>query len=478
MNKKNKALGILLGAILVVPFATSALTVADLQAQVRDLLARIAVMQSAQVSGGVSASMPTSIEPAMPLKAHRICGILHRNLVRGAQGDDVRGLQEFLTSEGYLSASATGFFGPMTAQALAQWQAKEGVQSVGSLGPITRERIKMRCGGMGNEYGFRVTPQVGNAPLTVTAYANVGGFTLYRYFVDFGDGSARESIACSAPADVCIQPGAVQHTYSQDGSYTVALYRTHPGGCGVNADPRCLGMPAQEIVIAKESVRVGSGPVACTMEYNPVCGAKPVTCITTPCNPVQQTYSNRCMMTADGATYVHQGACGATSSGGAPVVSQFAGPVSLGVNEVGTWNISASDPENGRLTYSIIWGDEWTRSTAAPSSGAEASIVQQTTITHAYSNPGNYVVQLTVTDQSGKSAQASASVQVQQSVCTAQYEPVCGRPQGCANTCPPGMYCTMMCRLHDPVTYSNRCQLNNANASFLHAGACTGQETY
>ncbi len=183
------------------------------------------------------------------------------------------------------------------------------------------------------------------------------------------------------------------------------------------------------------------------------------------------------MMDVDGASYLYDGAC-TTTANSVPVVSRFSGPVSLGVNEVGTWNISASDRENGRLVYSIIWGDEWVRGAGNLSTTADTSIVQQTSFTHAYAQPGNYVIRLKVSDEEGNSAEATASVQVSQSVCTTQYEPVCGRPQGCANTCPPGMMCTMLCRLNDPVTYSNRCQMNNSNADFLHTGACTGAETY
>ncbi len=48
---------------------------------------------------------------------------------------------------------------------------------------------------------------------------------------------------------------------------------------------------------------------ACTMEYAPVCASKEVQCITAPCNPVAQTYSNSCMATANEAIYLFDGEC-------------------------------------------------------------------------------------------------------------------------------------------------------------------------
>ncbi len=516
MNKKFLATSAFTALIMMSPFAASALSISDLQSQLQTLLTRISSMQT---DARVNANTTVSADSALTIAPPRICGILNRNLSRGAQGDDVRGLQEFLTAEGVLSASATGYFGPATANALARWQAQSGVQSVGSVGPLTRDLIKKRCGGVANQYGFRVTPQAGQAPLTVTAYANVGGFSIYRYFIDFGDGSTQESIWCNAPADACQAPGTVVHTYAQDGLYSVALVRVDSQ---TNAST----------VLAKEQVRVGSdiapttgqlsadpssgnAPLPVSFTYRPgqeggqywidfgdgggqIMDVHQIYCIEAPCiSPViaSHTYTTPGIYTAYVTSYI---ACmhtnprcmiatiplakvvvtvgGSNSGNGTPVISGFSGPVSLAVNQVGTWNISASDPENGRLSYSIIWGDEWVRGTGNLSTAADASIVQQTSFTHAYSQPGNYTVQLSVTDESGKSAQASASVQVSQSVCTKEYMPVCGRPQGCANTCAPGMYCTMMCRLSDPVTYGNRCQMNNANANFIHEGACNGTE--
>lgn len=61
--------------------------------------------------------------------------------------------------------------------------------------------------------------------------------------------------------------------------------------------------------------------------------------------------------------------------------------------------------------------------------------------------------------------------------CTKEYAPVCGRPSGCANTCPPGMYCAMLCQLPEPQTYSNKCMLKAAGAEYLYDGACRDWST-
>lgn len=38
----------------------------------------------------------------------------------------------------------------------------------------------------------------------------------------------------------------------------------------------------------------GEEPKICTMEYAPVCAQVEIQCVTTPCNPVEQTFSNTC----------------------------------------------------------------------------------------------------------------------------------------------------------------------------------------
>ena len=48
----------------------------------------------------------------------------------------------------------------------------------------------------------------------------------------------------------------------------------------------------------------------CPALYEPVCGQKTINCVTTPCDqPAPQTFSNKCVMTAAGASYKYSGVC-------------------------------------------------------------------------------------------------------------------------------------------------------------------------
>lgn len=47
----------------------------------------------------------------------------------------------------------------------------------------------------------------------------------------------------------------------------------------------------------------------CTKIYRPVCGEEQLQCITTPCQTVKKTYSNKCMMKGNKATFLHDGKC-------------------------------------------------------------------------------------------------------------------------------------------------------------------------
>lgn len=63
-------------------------------------------------------------------------------LAQGDSGEAVIELQKFLTVKGYLSAeSSTGYFGPLTKEAVVAFQQENGLQGVGVVGPRTRELL-------------------------------------------------------------------------------------------------------------------------------------------------------------------------------------------------------------------------------------------------------------------------------------------------------------------------------------------------
>jgi peptidoglycan hydrolase-like protein with peptidoglycan-binding domain len=286
---------VLLLGISVSP--VSALTFEEMQIQVKTLMARIATL-TAQMDalksqeGGAGTMSATSVGTvSSPRHPHRVCALLSRNLNQGSQGDDVRGVQEFLFEQNYLTSSPTGYFGSLTAQAVKKWQANEGITAAGSFGPLSRERMKIWCGGSsGNAERFSGFPTRGEAPLTVVFDSWLSGFrplSIY-YVIDFGDGTSERAADCSAPADACVSPGQNKHTYADRGNYTATLSKVTNPCAGVEV--LCKAAIRSEIV-ATQNITVG--PIACTKEYKPVCGAKQVVCIKAPCNPIQQTYGNR-----------------------------------------------------------------------------------------------------------------------------------------------------------------------------------------
>lgn len=75
-----------------------------------------------------------------------VCTILTATLATGSNSKQVSQLQDFLRAEGYLSSASTGYFGSLTQSAVKNFQTKNGLAAVGSVGPMTRALIqKMSC---------------------------------------------------------------------------------------------------------------------------------------------------------------------------------------------------------------------------------------------------------------------------------------------------------------------------------------------
>ena len=87
---------------------------------------------------------------ALPSSPLPIAGSIVRTLSKGMSGADVTTLQTFLIAQGFLSATATGYFGPLTEAAVRRYQAAQNIVSsgtpattgYGAVGPRTRAAIR------------------------------------------------------------------------------------------------------------------------------------------------------------------------------------------------------------------------------------------------------------------------------------------------------------------------------------------------
>lgn len=239
--------------VLTILFTTthaSADQVSDLQAQLNQVLQRIAELRT-QVntgSGGGSCSITVSLR-------------------RGASGAQVRALQTFLAKDAdiYPEQSVSGFFGPATERAVQRFQAQQGIVSegdsfstgYGAVGNKTRQRINELCGG-GTSGGTGGDVSVSSSPVarvadftfsgtprspwnTIVTFSVLDGLCV-SYEIDWGDGSAKE-------------------TYTAPQTYT----STNPTMCGVGVTTRTLTHTYTQTGSITATVRAVRGPLATNM---------------------------------------------------------------------------------------------------------------------------------------------------------------------------------------------------------------------
>lgn len=152
---KKKILAGAIVASMMLPVFASAQT--STQSQIEALLGQIRALQEQLKTLLINAASTTRMEirdefkitaPGQVSKLR--CIMLARNLRIGAQGDDVRELQEMLMEdrESDFRGKVSGFFGPLTARAMAKWQIRLGIASTtdGIVGPLTRGFFERTCG--------------------------------------------------------------------------------------------------------------------------------------------------------------------------------------------------------------------------------------------------------------------------------------------------------------------------------------------
>jgi peptidoglycan hydrolase-like protein with peptidoglycan-binding domain len=473
------------------PLVSSATTVEDLHQQVQSLFEKITQLQQQLTakrqehteSAGSAASPPSVISEVRPSQR---CFRLNRVLLRGMSGDDVRVLQEELKTRGLFSGDATGFFGPLTEQAVQSLQRVLGIVSSGDatttgygiVGPLTQKGLWVCDNTTIVDGALKATPQSGTAPLTVNFETRISGFQggADTYTIEYGDDTSDPVTFCHAPTDVCQDPGVNTHTYSADGIYMARLIRTHDE-CAHWTETTACTRPVSRQELGRVRVAVGTQVACPAIAYQrPICSEGEVA------EPTQ----------TDGFC-PGPWRCVPKSSvdNKAPSISSLSGPTTLDVNTQGTWTITASDPENEKLSYNVRWGDEGSFAAILGLAGEQA-FVQQATFTHTYTRAGLYSIVVVARDDQGHTARITVQVRVgtvgteipgtptgsgtttgssATGTCAEEYAPVCGlKPLNCGSM--NAATCLVALRDVSLVTYGNRCRLQAAGATYLRAGTC------
>ena len=134
--------------------------------------------------------------------------LLKNQLRRGMGGDEVRDLQEFLAEDHdvYPEGLITGFFGPMTENAVRKFQRKHGIDAVGEIGPKTRARIHELLEEW-RESGKKIPPGLlkqlgwlGTSTLATTSATTTRIKEEFKVTLCHKSGQANETISVALPA--------------------------------------------------------------------------------------------------------------------------------------------------------------------------------------------------------------------------------------------------------------------------------------
>jgi len=169
----------LVTAMFIFPSFAKAATMEELQAQIAILLNQIAQLQQ-QISSQPATGSGGGVSVSTPIQANYCPKLIH-NFYLGVKDDETGGqvteLQKFLAQDTsvYPEGLITGYFGPMTEQAVRKWQAKHGIVSSGSpdttgygvVGPKTREVMRARCSSVVSVGTQTLLPTVGQVQQNV-----------------------------------------------------------------------------------------------------------------------------------------------------------------------------------------------------------------------------------------------------------------------------------------------------------------------
>lgn len=437
---------------------------------------------SAQVSGHFSGTGST-------------CALVSVTLRLGSSdattGGQVSNLQRYLTLTGdFTHASITGYYGPATEAAVQRFQCRVGIvcngapetTGYGVVGAKTRVELARQC--RGGPVGNPSTGSDGTFGGTATCSPILR--TLYAGHTDAATGSDVSKLQLML-VKLGYYTNSVSGTFDAATEDALKRFQCAQGiTCTGNPDTTGYGLAGprtRALLLARCHSGISNPPGDATGTTTTI-----VQCLHIP----PRQCSNGTLVYAQGTPCTYA-ACptGILSDSAARIT----GPDRLSINQTGTWTLTSPNFASG--TYKMDWGD-----------GTATDFTSATSYTHSFSRVGLFIVTAITKFASGLTGDDVRIVLVTQNqvgtttttipgtsaclnwrpmicpngsliypsdssctyaacpttttACTADYTPVCGA--SCGNQV--GTLCST-------TTYSNRCQLNAAGATFIYNGACT-----
>ncbi|OGZ52837.1 MAG: hypothetical protein A3B25_01145 [Candidatus Ryanbacteria bacterium RIFCSPLOWO2_01_FULL_48_26] len=165
MSKISSTLFVIVLFVGGIPFVSEAQTTgSSLQAQL-ELLTKL----QAQIS-----QLQGQLQTVQTQRA-QIVSELVSTLRQGSQGNQVSALQALLAADPdiYPEGLLTGFFGPATERAVKRFQAKQGLPSVGIVGPLTRGKLNATL--KNTPISFEFAPIAGGGSVTSSVTSSTPG---------------------------------------------------------------------------------------------------------------------------------------------------------------------------------------------------------------------------------------------------------------------------------------------------------------
>lgn len=358
---------LVLGAFLMAPLLVFAdhdtsHTIQQLQAQVQALQAQILKLQ--QLSQPATPPPPTVTIFEIPQNIPSF----NRDLYFGMRNNsDVTDLQELLTDQGYYAGPITGNFGLLTLSAVKKFQSAHGISPTGYFGPRSRA--------VANEIIQKLVGQI--CPREEGCEGNV--FPVEKIYMtadsDLG-GTVGQYLKIGFKA------------FGGSGNYYIQVVDGEvPGlgklsGCEISTD-----CPKDKMVLAGTPTKSGVFGVTflvTDLSAKDVYGTERFT-----------------IVIKDKVSFARP-----------PVITGIEGPTNLKVGEDGLWSVGAYDPQNGSLSYRVIWGDEAYGKPAREAAPQATPFRQTAHFSHTYYVAGVYSPIFYIASDKGLEAKTSISVKV------------------------------------------------------------------